>query len=46
VTDGTNAVSWVTQVALALMALAVLLLGCAPNLLVGAIQQCLAGTGR
>jgi NADH-quinone oxidoreductase subunit N len=46
VTDGTNAVSWVTQVALALMALAVLLLGCAPNLLVGAIQQCLAGTGQ
>lgn len=50
VVDATNAiegenhcVSWVTQVALAVMALGVVLLGCAPNLLVGAIQQCLAG---
>lgn len=45
-TDGRNGVSWVTQVALVVMALGVLLLGCAPNLLVGAIQQCLAGTGH
>jgi NADH-quinone oxidoreductase subunit N len=47
-TEGTNAtnVSLLDQVVLGVIALGVVVLGCAPNLLVGAVQRCLTATGH
>lgn len=47
-TDKTNAASasWFDQTVLGVIALLVLGLGCFPNLLVGALQHCLTGSGH